>query len=60
MLTAAYLLPIMIKGFFVGDKEFSKNEPNKLMVIPMIILTCLVFLVGMFSGYIQDYILGFM
>ena len=60
MLTAAYLLPIMIKGFFVGDKEFSKNEPNKFMVVPMIILTCLVFLVGMFSGYIQDYILGFM
>jgi NADH:ubiquinone oxidoreductase subunit 5 (subunit L)/multisubunit Na+/H+ antiporter MnhA subunit len=60
MLTAAYLLPIMIKGFFVGDKEFIKNEPNKLMVVPMIILTSLVFLVGMFSGYIQDYILGFM
>jgi hypothetical protein len=50
----------MIKGFFVGDKEFIKNEPNKLMVVPMIILTSLVFLVGMFSGYIQDYILGFM
>ena len=60
ILTAAYLLPIMIKGFFIGDKEIEKNEPNKLMTVPMIILIVMVFAVGIFSGYIQDYILGFM
>ena len=60
ILTAAYLLPIMIKGFFVGDKEIEKNEPNKLMTVPMIILIVMVFAVGVFSGYIQDYILGMM
>ena len=60
ILTAAYLLPIMIKGFFVGDKEIEKNEPNKLMTVPMIILIVMVFAVGIFSGYIQDYILGMM
>ena len=58
ILTAAYLLPIMIKGFFVGDKVYENNEPNKFMTIPLICLVTLVFLVGIFSGYIQDYILG--
>ena len=58
ILTAAYLLPIMIKGFFVKDVEVVKNEPNKLMTIPLIILVSLVFLVGMFSGYIIEYVLG--
>lgn len=60
ILTAAYLLPIMIKGFFVGDKVIEKAEPNKLMTIPMILLVIGVFLVGIFSGYISDYILGIM
>lgn len=58
ILTAAYLLPIMIKGFFVKDVEVVKSEPNKLMTIPLIILVSLVFLVGMFSGYIIEYVLG--
>ena len=58
ILTAAYLLPIMIKGFFVKDVEVVKNEPNKLMTIPLIILVSLVFSVGMFSGYIFDFIQG--
>ena len=57
ILTAAYLLPIMIKGFFVGEKTFEKNEPNKLMTVPLVCLIAIVFLVGIFSGYIQDFIL---
>ena len=60
ILTAAYLLPIMIKGFFTKDVEVIKVEPNKLMTIPLIILVSLVFLVGMFSGYIVDFIQGLM
>lgn len=60
ILTAAYLLPIMIKGFFVGDKIVEKNEPNKYITIPIVILMVGVFLVGIFSGYIQDYILSIM
>ena len=60
ILTAAYLLPIMIKGFFTKDVEVIKVEPNKLMTIPLIILVSLVFLVGMFSGYIIDFIQGLM
>ena len=58
ILTAAYLLPIMIKGFFVGEKTFEKNEPNKLMTVPLVCLIAIVFLVGIFSGYLQDYILA--
>ena len=45
ILTAAYLLPIMIKGFFVGEKTFEKNEPNKLMTVPLVCLIAIVFLV---------------
>lgn len=60
ILTAAYLLPIMIKGFFVKNEEVIKNEPNKLMTLPLIVLVSLVFLVGMFSGYIVDFIQGLM
>ncbi len=56
ILTAAYLLPIMIKGFFNSNKDLNKDEPNKLMLIPLITLVSIVFLVGMFSGYIQDYV----
>ena len=47
----------MIKGFFVGEKTFEKNEPNKLMTVPLVCLIAIVFLVGIFSGYIQDFIL---
>ena len=50
----------MIKGFFTKDVEVIKVEPNKLMTIPLIILVSLVFLVGMFSGYIVDFIQGLM
>jgi len=60
ILTAAYLLPITINGFFVGDRVIEKNEPNKLMTIPLIILVVGVFFVGIFSGYISDYILSMM
>lgn len=60
ILTAAYLLPIMINGFFVKGEEIQKDEPNKLMTIPLIILVTCVFLVGILSGYISDYILGMM
>ena len=44
----------------LGDygAEVIKVEPNKLMTIPLIILVSLVFLVGMFSGYIIEYVLG--
>jgi len=55
LLTAGYLLPITINAFFPG-KDFNENEgkiatykePNLMMLIPMIILTVLSVLIGMF------------
>lgn len=50
MLTAGYLLPLTIKGFFPGaDYDYSKlekKEPSKMMVIPILILTILAVILG--------------
>jgi len=54
LLTAGYLLPITINGFFV-EKSFDhdkleKREPKVTMLIPVVILTAAVVLLGIFSG----------
>lgn len=54
LLTAGYLLPITVKGFFPG-KDFDydhleKNEPSKFMVIPVLVLTVLATVIGMFPA----------
>ncbi|MDO4616134.1 MAG: proton-conducting transporter membrane subunit [Lachnospiraceae bacterium] len=52
MLTAGYLLTITIKGFFPGnDYDYGslvKKEPNLLMLVPMIVLTCIAVGFGLF------------
>lgn len=52
LLTAGYLLPITVQGFFPGaDYDASalqKKEPGKLMTVPIIILTLLSVLIGLF------------
>lgn len=54
LLTAAYLLPISIRGFFPGHDEsgkpkfFEKCEPTHVMLIPLVLLTALMVLLGMF------------
>lgn len=60
LLTAGYLLPITIKGFFPG-KDFAYSsleikEPNKTMLIPVLILTILAVAAGMFPNVITGYI----
>ncbi|MCQ2500184.1 MAG: proton-conducting membrane transporter [Lachnospiraceae bacterium] len=54
LLTAGYLLPITIRGFFPGhDFDYStlkSKEPNALMTIPMLILTVAAVLLGMFPN----------
>lgn len=50
LLTAGYLLPITIRGFFPGaDYDYAslvKKEPVKLMVVPVVILAALALLLG--------------
>lgn len=54
LLTAAYLLPISIRGFFPGHdangkpKFFEKCEPTHVMLIPLVLLTVLMVLLGIF------------
>ena len=54
LLTAGYLLPISIRGFFPGHDEngklkfFDKCEPTHVMLIPLILLTALSIIAGMF------------
>lgn len=56
LLTAGYLLPISMRGFFPGDDFDAENaenlEPNKLMTVPIIILTVLSLVVGLMPGLV--------
>ena len=58
LLTAGYLLPITIQGFFPGaDFDYStleNKEPSALMYIPMIIMTFISIYLGMFPGILTD------
>ena len=60
LLTAGYLLPVTIKGFFPGDDydytSLKKCEGDGLMTIPLVILAILSVLLGMFPGAVMDYI----
>ncbi|MCM1104389.1 MAG: proton-conducting membrane transporter [Clostridium sp.] len=60
LLTAGYLLPVTIRGFFVGEDydygALKKKEPSKLMTVPLILLAALTLLLGMFPGGLISYI----
>lgn len=64
LLTAGYLLPITIVGFFPGPDfnydTFKKIEPNWLMTVPLVVLTAGILLIGMFPtqliAFIRDII----
>ena len=60
LLTAGYLLPITIKGFFPGSDfdflKFKKNEPSNWMLIPIIILTILAAILGIMPNGLISYI----
>ena len=60
LLTAGYLLPITIKGFFPGAdydyKSLKKKEPSALMTVPVLILTVLTVLMGLLPGQLISWI----
>lgn len=62
LLTAGYLLPVTIKGFFPGEgfdyENTKKKDADALMLIPMIILTALSVLIGLFPNELIGYIGG--
>ena len=54
ILTAGYLLPITIRGFFPGhDFDYAaleKKEPSAVMLVPLMILAAAALLLGIFPG----------
>jgi len=60
VLTAGYLLPITIRGFFPGaDFNYGtlvKAEPSWLMTLPLIILAAAAVLLGMFPGTLSGFL----
>lgn len=58
LLTAGYLLPVTVQGFLPGaDYDYSalkKKEPNKTMLVPLIILTVLAVGVGFFPDAVEQ------
>jgi len=62
LLTAGYLLPVMIDGFFKGkndpeEKAFS-HEAKPLSLVPIIILASLALILGIFPGPITGFLEG--
>lgn len=63
LLTAGYLLPIAICGFLPGDDfdygKLVKKEPGGLMLAPILLLTVLSVLIGLFPNAVLDFIRQF-
>ena len=59
LLTAGYLLPITIDGFFPGPdydyKSLEKKDPTKQMLVPIMLLAALAILLGVFPNFFVDY-----
>lgn len=60
LLTAGYLLPITIQGFFPGENydygALQKKEPSLFMTIPVLILTVLSVFIGLFPEWLLNYL----
>ena len=61
LLTAGYLLPVTIQGFFPGAdydyRTFQKKEPSWFMTIPVLILTVLSVFIGLFPNGLVNYLM---
>lgn len=58
LLTAGYLLPVTLRGFFPGEdydaSVFSGKEPSHFMTIPLLVLTALTVGIGLFPNFLTD------
>lgn len=58
LLTAGYLLPITMQGFFPGEeydwKRFAGKEPSLLMLIPLLVLAALTILIGVLPNTLTN------
>ncbi len=62
LLTAGYLLPVTMKGFFPGEEaeglDLARKEPSLCMVIPLVVLAALTLAVGILPNPLIHYIGG--
>lgn len=60
LLTAGYLLPVMMKGFFPGEeacgKDLKREEPARCMLLPLLILAALTLALGIVPGPLTSFI----
>ena len=59
LLTAAYLIPIIITAFFPGEDyqtSISRKDPPANMLVPIVILTAVVVLLGLFPNLVLNFI----
>lgn len=60
LLTAGYLLPIVMKGFFPGEEaeglDLTREEPSPCMLLPLIVLAALTLLLGIFPDALIGYV----
>lgn len=58
LLTAGYLLPVTMQGFFSGEgydaSRFQGKEPPLLMRIPLVLLAGLTLIIGLFPNILTD------
>lgn len=63
LLTAGYLLPITMQGFFPGEdfdaSAFEKKEPNAYMLVPLVILAALTIIIGVMPNVLTDTFMTF-
>lgn len=62
LLTAAYLLPVSVKGFLYAPVDSSLieqyREPGPLMLVPIMILAAITILIGIYPVWLIDFIRG--
>ena len=59
LLTAGYLLPVVMNGFFPGKElreEADKQEPHSAMLIPLIVLAALALVLGIWPNPLIEYV----
>ncbi len=58
LLTAGYLMPIVVNGFFKGETPEKRDEVHPTMWIPMMVLATLSVLLGAFPGALTELLTG--
>jgi formate hydrogenlyase subunit 3/multisubunit Na+/H+ antiporter MnhD subunit len=63
LLTAGYLLPVTMQGFFPGEgfdaSRFENKEPSYQMLVPLLVFAALTILIGLVPNPITDAFLAF-